>query len=145
MKLLIQEGIDIEETEIEVRCQAVEPRLQTLIQYIRQYSFSLECQKAQSTYYIPSEKIYYIESVDGKSFVYCGKSIYENKDTLASLETKLLNTTFVRISKSCILNTSFLKSVSPFWNHRLEALLSNGEKLIVSRNYIQALKETLMR
>lgn len=145
MKLLIQEGIEIEETEIEVRCQRIDPRLSTLIQYIRQYSFSLECQQAQSTYYIPSEKIHYIESVDGKSFVCCGKSVYENKDTLAGLEERLVNTTFVRISKSCILNTTYLKSVSPFWNHRLEAYLTNGEKLIVSRNYIQSLKETLMR
>lgn len=145
MKLLIEEGALVTETEVEIRCQFIDQRLQTLIQHIRQYSFSLECFKEQSTCYIPSEKIYYIESVDGKSFVYCQKSVYNNKDTLAALEARLLNTTFVRISKSCILNTSCLKSVSPLWNHRLEAVLKNGEKLIVSRNYIQALKQTLMR
>lgn len=123
MKLLIEEGARVTETEIEIRCQSIDPRLKTLIQYIHQYSFSLKCFMEQSIFYIPSETIYYIESVDGKSFVYCKKSVYDNKDTLATLEARLLNTTFVRISKSCILNTSYLKSVSPLWNHRLEAML----------------------
>ena len=46
---------------------------------------------------------------------------------LSALEEKLANTTFVRISKNCIVNTAWLKSVSPLWNHRLEALLKNGD------------------
>ena len=47
------------------------------------------------------------------------------------------------ISKSCLVNTSFLQSVRPLYNHRLEATLQNGEKLVITRNYIEPLKEKL--
>lgn len=37
----------------------------------------------------------------------------------------------------------YLKSVSPLWNHRMEATLTSGEKLVITRNYIGSLKEKL--
>ena len=56
------------------------------------------------------------------------------------LEEKLLHTSFIRISKNCIINIDYLKSVRPLYNHRLEAFLVNGETQIVTRNYIEVLK-----
>ena len=44
---------------------------------------------------------------------------------------------------NCLVNTSFLQSVRPLYNHRLEATLQNGEKLVITRNYIEPLKEKL--
>lgn len=145
MKLTLREGLDLSETEIEIRCRIADPRLRRLIDYIRQYSFTLEGRIGETSYYLPAEEIIYIDSADGRTFLYSGKNVYENRETLAFLEEKLADTTFVRISKNCIVNTVWLKSVSPLWNHRLEALLKNGEKLIVSRNYISALKDKLSR
>lgn len=145
MKLTLREGLDLSETEIEIRCHITDPRLRRLIDYIRQYSFTLEGRIGETAYYLPAEEIIYIDSADGRTFLYSGKNVYENRETLAFLEEKLADTTFVRISKNCIVNTVWLKSVSPLWNHRLEALLKNGEKLIVSRNYISALKDKLSR
>lgn len=143
MKLTLHEGLAIPETEIDVRCHMVDRRLSSLLSYIRQYSFTLEGKIGESSFYLPLEEIIYIDSADGRTFLYSGKKVYESRETLASLQEKLVNTPFIRISKNCILNTIWLKSVSPLWNHRLEALLKNGEKLIVSRNYIPALKQKL--
>lgn len=81
--------------------------------------------------------------MDGKTFLYLEKEVYTCRDTLTSLEERLSCTSFTRISKSCLVNTSFLKSVRPLYNHRLEAVLQNGEKLIITRNYIEPLKEKL--
>ena len=81
--------------------------------------------------------------MDGKTFLYLEKEVYSSRETLARLEERLKRTAFLRISKNCILNTDCLVSVRPLFNHRLEALLSNDEKLIITRNYIAALKEKL--
>ena len=89
------------------------------------------------------EQVYYLDSVDGKTFLYLEKEVYSCRETLAALEGKLAHTWFVRISKNCIINSNFLQSVRPLFNHRLEAFLPNGEKLIVTRNYIEALKDKL--
>lgn len=69
--------------------------------------------------------------------------MYSAKETLTSLEQLLSGTAFIRISKSCIVNTDFLKCVRPLYNHRLEAELKNGERLIITRNYIELLKQKL--
>lgn len=42
MKITLHEGLDLSEPEIEIRCHIADPRLRRLLDYIRQYSFSLE-------------------------------------------------------------------------------------------------------
>jgi len=47
---------------------------------------------------------------------------------------------FLRISKSTIVNLSKVKSLTPSLSGRLEAALFNGEKVIISRQYVVGLK-----
>lgn len=143
MKLTLKKGLDLPEPEIEVRCRTVDPRTARILGYIRQYTFSIPGKSGDKTYDLPLEEILYADSADSHTFLYGNDTVYESRETLASLEEKLRDTSFVRISKNCILNTAWLACVSPLFNHRLEAHLKNEEKLIVSRNYIPALKEKL--
>jgi DNA-binding LytR/AlgR family response regulator len=121
----------------------VDKRLQQLIDHIRQYTFTLQGTVNDELYQVPLESLLYIDSTDGKTFLYCSKKVYGSKESLTSIEQQLLHTPFVRISKNCIMNTTHLRSVKTLVNHRLEATLMNGEKLIISRNYIESLKEKL--
>ena len=143
MKLTIHQDPDIPETEIIINCAHMDVRIQRLIALIRQHSFSLTAYQEEKEFQLPLEQIYFIDSVDGKTFLYLEKEVYFCRNTLAVLEEKLVHTSFIRISKNCIINTNFLKSVRPMYNHRLEASLENGETLIVTRNYIEALKNKL--
>ncbi len=145
MKLTIHQDEQIKETEIVINCSYVDNRLEKLSNYIRQYTFSLECEDDKKIYQIPLEEIFYIETVDGKTFLYSEGHTYLCRQSLSTLEDRVKNMTFVRISKSCILNISHLKCVAPFVNHRLKAELTNGEQLIISRNYIDALKAQLRK
>lgn len=143
MKLTIHQELTIPETEIIINCAHMDMRLQRLVELIRQYGFSLTGFKEGKEFQLPLEQIYFMDSADGKTFLYLEKEVYSCKETLAALEEKLAHTSFLRISKNCIVNINFLQSVRPLFNHRLEAFLSNGEKLIVTRNYIEALKDKL--
>ncbi len=145
MKLSIHQDERIQETEIIINCAYMDKRLQKLTDYIRQYSFSLEGESEGKLYQLPIEEIYYIESVDSKTFLYDHERTYSSRQTLTILEEKLKNMTFVRISKSCLLNVSYLKCVAPYANHRLKAELRSGEQLIISRNYVEALKNKLRK
>ena len=89
------------------------------------------------------KEIFYFEAVDNKVFLYLEKDVYETKQKLYELEELFRGTDFVRVSKSVILNLSKVKSLSPAFNGRFEATMKNGEKLIVSRAYVPALKEKL--
>ena len=132
MKLIIHQDRQITETEITIRCARMDSRLEQLAGHIRQFGFSLTL-----------EKIFFMDSADGRTYLYLEKEVYYCRETLASLEARLSRTSFTRISKSCLVNTSFLQSVRPLYNHRLEATLQNGEKLVITRNYIEPLKEKL--
>lgn len=87
--------------------------------------------------------IMYAETVDRKTFLYSEQEVYCYKGTLTKLEEELKTTSFLRISKTTLLNVRYLNYVKPYANHRLKATLTNGESLLISRNYIQDLKEYL--
>lgn len=140
MKLTVNECLDNKETEIVINCSVMDQRLKQLIRYIRQYTFSLEGMLGDAKHIVPLEEIYYIESVDGRTFLYCGQNVYESGETLAFLEKQLESSTFVRVSKNCILNLSLLESIRSFLNHRIEATMKNGERLMVTRSYLEQFK-----
>ena len=143
MKLIINQSDTFTENEIIINCSCMDERLQQLISQIRQFSFTLEGELDGRQYRIPLEQLYYMETVDGKTFLYDKENAYLCRQTLTALEERLRHMTFVRISKSCILNTTYLKCVAPYFNHRLKAQLVSGEELIISRNYIETLKNKL--
>ena len=87
--------------------------------------------------------IYYLESVDKKTFVYCQDSVYTTDLRLYQVLEELEGKGFIQISKSMILNIHMLESVTSLLNRRLEITLKNGEKIIATRKYIESIKHAL--
>lgn len=143
MKLTINQNSSQAETEIIINCPYMNKTLQKIIDFITQFTFTLEGELNGKVYQLPMDKIYYIESVDGKTYLYDKNDSYFCKQTLQTLEENLRNTPFARVSKTCMLNTAFLRCVEPYPNHRLLAELTNNEQVIVSRNYINNLRKKL--
>ena len=141
MKLVIDISDQYEETEIIVKCRNVNAELQKIINMLQNTEQSLIVQKDGSTEKLKYEEVCYFESVDDLTFVYTEKTVYRCREKLYELEQLLENSTFVRISKSCILNIDYLESVKAAFNGKLEALLSNGEKVIINRHYVSAFKK----
>ena len=141
MKLVIDNSDQYEETEIIVKCRNVNAELQKIINMLQNTEQSLIVQKDGSTEKLKYEEVCYFESVDDLTFVYTEKTVYRCREKLYELEQLLEKSTFVRISKSCILNIDYLESVKAAFNGKLEALLSNGEKVIINRHYVSAFKK----
>lgn len=145
MKLMIEQSDERGEVEVVIRCgPVIEPALERLIQQIRLYGYALPGKKDEHTVLIRPEEIFYFEAVDGKTFIYCEKDVYECGVKLYEAEQRLSSGSFVRISKSSLLNINKLRSFQHKLNGKLEAQLQNGERLEVSRHYVAQLKERLM-
>ena len=71
------------------------------------------------------------------------QKVFEIKQKLYELEEIYKQTDFVRISKSMIVNISKVSKIVPMFNGRLEGVLCNGEKVIISRQYVANLKKKL--
>ena len=92
---------------------------------------------------ISVKDIFYIESVDNKTFIYGQNQVFDTKARLYELEEKLTGTKMFRCSKAMILNLAKVRSVAPSLNGRFEARLTNGESVIISRQYVPDLKKRL--
>ena len=139
MKLTVNQSGSVGESEIIINCAYMDKTLKKIIDYITQFTFSLEGENEGKIYQLPMDKIFYIESVDGRTYLYDKSDSYLCKKSLQALEDELKYTPFVRVSKTCLLNTFYLRCVESYPNHRLKAELSNGEQIIISRNYIDNL------
>ena len=88
------------------------------------------------------DRIYYIESIDKRTYIYTKDGCFETKYRLYELE-EILSRNFLRIAKAMILNLKKIRSVKAEINGRLTAELLNGEKVLIARSYVKELKERL--
>lgn len=140
MKLHIEQSNEADEVEITIRCGMMDERLAALVRQIQLYTFSVPVQKENQSLTLPLEDVFYFESVDEKTFAYTADDVFTCALRLYELEQTLDKTTFIRVSKACILNTARVQSVSPLLGARLEALLDNREKVLINRHYVPAFK-----
>ncbi|RKD30805.1 LytTR family DNA-binding domain-containing protein [Lacrimispora algidixylanolytica] len=103
----------------------------------------LLCKKEEKFFNINADDVMYLESIDRKVFVYTEKDTLEITEKLYVLEEQLSKRSFIRVSKSMLLNFDKIYSFYPKLSGNLEALLVNQEKVIISRRYVAGLKRKL--
>lgn len=145
IRLEIDQCETYDEIKIVIMCPKIDERLEKIIQHIKQSQITIVGIKERQTFYLSIEDLYYIEAVDNQTFLYDELYVYESSLKLYELEKSLSATTFIRISKSLILNTIYVKSVKALFNGRFEAILTNNEKVIVNRHYVKKFKEKILK
>lgn len=143
MKITITEPGEGEEDEIIVRVRHMDQQLLKLIYAVKAGREKITALQDGNYFQVAPEEIYYFEAVDNKVFLYLEKEVYETKMKLYELQDIFQGTDFFRASKSCIVNLSKVKRLSPAFNGRFEALMQNGERVIISRQYVPVLKQKL--
>lgn len=143
MKLTIEQSDAYSDIEITIRCAMVDAPLERLIEQIRLYGVALHGRANGETALLPPEDVFYFESIDGKTFAYTEKNVYECNLRLYEIEERLCRGSFIRVSKATILNVQKLKAFRTQLNGKLEARLLNGERLEVNRHYVPELKARL--
>lgn len=116
-----------------------------LINKIKSMSISFTGKSDGKTVSIDISDIYYIENVERKIFLYSKKDVFRYDGTMSDIENAINYTDLVRISRTCFMNVSHLKEIMQIKNSHLEAVLDNGEKLIVSRKYLKDIKKIFRR
>lgn len=143
MKIKAEQDLSCEDIEITIKYSQKDKRLTRIIEYLQSCDLQIKCSVDDMEQMIYISDIYYIKSVDKKTFVYLEKEVYHIDLRLYQLKEKLQNFGFVRISKSCLLNINVMKNIRPLFNSRMEATLNNGEKVYVSRKYLNEVKKAL--
>ena len=139
---IVNIGEDKEEY-IEIGCHKQDGNIDEIISFIKSRQGSVQGVKDERQYQIPVVDIFYIESVDERTFIYLEHECYESRKKLYAFEEVLHERRFARISKSVVLNLMKIVSISPALNGRFLCKLTNGEEVIISRKYVPAIKEKL--
>jgi len=147
----IKKPMDVEVTVIHpeeneyvlIGCHEVDERVEEITRFVKLRQGNIEGLLDGKMYSLPIMDIYYIESVDEKSFIYLEGDVYESKKRLYELEEILEPHHFARISKSSIVNLMKIDSIKPSINARFLCKLKNDEEVVISRKYVQDLKKRL--
>ncbi|MCR4736008.1 MAG: LytTR family transcriptional regulator DNA-binding domain-containing protein [Treponema sp.] len=143
MKITILDKTPEEEDEIIIKCQKLDDDIKLLIERIKNHKEKITFQKDSKIIFTELNDILYFESVDDKVFAYTPDQVLETKLKLYQLEESFLSQDFLRVNKAVIMNLNKVESLSPAFGGRFEALLKNGYKVIISRNYVPFLKKKL--
>ena len=141
MKVTIQEGFP--HTEVVIQCPETTEEIQKLETLLSNSGIKLLCTQDHKKQFVDKQDIFYIESVDKRSFVYTAEAVYETNLKLYELEEMLEPFGFFRNAKSQIINIGKIKSLCPDFGGRIEVEMENGEKSIISRQYAKLFKERI--
>lgn len=143
MKITILEKSADEEDEIIIKCGYLDGSLTKLINQFKGNKGKMNFYKDSKIVLVEQSEILYFESVDDTVFAYTKDGVYETKSKLYQLEEELPSSTFFRANKAVIVNLDKIDSLIPIFGGRFEAILQNGYKVVISRNYLSTLKEML--
>ena len=139
--IILKKNILIVEDELKIRFLIRDYFLKEGFNILEAENFRLKGRIDDKTYILQIASVFYIESVDEHTFIYCKDKVYETDQKLYQIEEVMPKADFVRISKNCILNIRKLNSVRPLLNGKMEVTLTNGEVQIVNRHYLKDFKE----
>ena len=112
-KITITQIGENDEEEIIVKCREINDEVLSIVERLKKNEAMLLGSRDGEMFRIAPKDIYYIESVDNKTYIYLQKNVYESKLKLYELEEQLGSTKLFRCSKAMILNISKIRSVSP--------------------------------
>jgi DNA-binding LytR/AlgR family response regulator len=142
MKVLIKKVNNKEDEEAIIKAVSVTDEITGAIELLEGGSKGIAVSKDDQVHIIKASAVYYIESVDKKTFVYTKDVCYDCKYRLYELET-MLGGYFMRCSKSMIINLKKVRNVKSQLSGRIDATLINDETVVISRGYVKEVKRRL--
>ena len=143
MKIFVEQIAAEREEEVVVRCHDPE---ETWVENVREAALGqvfVVAYKDAEAHRLKLSDIYYFEVVDDTSFLYTKSDVFESHERLYEFERLCARSALFRCSKSMIVNAEKIDYIRPSLSGRFEAVLSNGEMVVVSRKYVADLKRLL--
>lgn len=140
MKITLREEAQ-REPEVIIIYPKMNDEISNLIKKIKDMDASFSVKDGDKQLLLHINDIYYIETLERKTFVYTKDGVYRTGKKYSTLCDELEKYDFVPISRTCILNINVLESIKTIHNSRLEGTLCNGEKIHISRTYMKGIRK----
>ena len=128
---------------LEINCHSISDEVREIVAFVKSRQGQLTGIADERQYEIAVVDVFYIESVDNRTFIYTNDRVYETRQKLYELEELLTEKHFLRVSKSTLLNLMKVSAIKPALNSRFIAILFSGEQVVITRKYVPELKRAL--
>lgn len=145
MKVKVELVKGLEEPEVTIRCSEHSEQINTIVDFLESIKVTLIGKKENEKFVLNLNDIYYFESVENRTFAYTSNDVYEISFRIYELVDIYKNSSFIQVSKACVVNINYIKKISTLVNGRILAVLENGEKMIITRVYASEFKRKLTR
>lgn len=146
LKVKIEIDPDVKDCEVTIKCAEVDSAvlgIQKLLSEAGTMRGQISFFKEDAEYFFPVNNILFFETDGGEIWAHTAKDEFEVKYKLYELE-ELLPAYFMRISKSTILNTHKVYSITKNLTGASKIEFAGTHKTVFcSRNYYKALKDQL--
>ena len=143
MKLIKTKEENLEENYLELHYDTIDEETSAVLDRLRDTLRYIEGTFEDKKVTVPLTDIFYIETVDRKTFAYTKDMCVEIKEALRDILEEYSNIGFARVSKSTIVNIYKIKKLQGDINMRVIIFLKNDEKLIMNRSYKNEFYERL--
>lgn len=131
------------EDEVILRYCQMTPEVERIWNLLHGNQRRLTGWKGKTRVVVDVDKILYIESVDSRTYAYTSEDVFAVDDTLNKLGQFLNAVNFFRCSKSMIINIDKVQSLKSLPSNRIEAVMCNGEHVMISRTYASDFRKRL--
>ncbi len=146
LKVKIEIDPDIDDCEVVIRCSGVSEKVTEIQKLLTKSSpgvSQISLYKDDSEYFIPLESVLFFETEGGSIRAHTANDKFDVKYRLYELVEKLPSY-FLRISKSAILNTRRIYSITKNLTGASKIEFQDTYKTVYcSRNYYRALKDMI--
>lgn len=142
MKVTLQQ-ISAGAEEVIIKYKKMTEQIEGIVNYINQKETKLAAFKDGQQFAIPPQNVIYMESVDGITYLYTSMEVYRTNMSLAAVEAMYMEEGYFRCSKSMIINIYRIEKLKSESGNRIDAMMDNGEHVIISRRYAKELRSIL--
>jgi DNA-binding LytR/AlgR family response regulator len=141
MKIILKRQPSFGEAVITIECDQHDTSIDRIIEKIKTNDLELSGKKDGNHFVFSQHEVYYIESMEDQCLLYTKDDVYRCKYRLSEIEDTF--DAFIRVNKQTVLNYRKIKIFKSTLNGKLEATLINGDRIEISRSYVQSLKSKL--
>ena len=143
MKVSIDISADYKEPFAVIHTDKVTDEIQRVIDVLGTSETPITAlQNEEDIVVLQPKEIFMVRVEDGDTIIYGAKSRYRSRKRLYELSEQL-GKQFMQISKTTLINLSYMDSIEPGFSGTLLLKLKNGSKDYVSRKYLPEFKKYL--
>jgi DNA-binding LytR/AlgR family response regulator len=129
MILKLEKDTAQNDIEIVIKYPAENKTIDNIVSFLKTFDTQIECYSKNVIKKVNASDIYYVESKNKTTEVFCERESFKSNFRLYQLYDKLSDKVFLQVSKYCILNINKLDKFKPMLNSSMEAVLTNGARI----------------